>query len=56
VTDPDKNPENRYVNDLRRFGFSQEQVLKARTSIVPIGLALLFLAFVGAIVGSGLIP
>lgn len=56
MTQSDKNPENRYVNDLRRFGFSQQQVLRARTSIVPIGLALLFLAFVGAFVGSGLIP
>ncbi len=39
-----KKPENRYVNDLRRIGFSQDQVLKIRGSIVPIGLSLLFLA------------
>ena len=50
-----KKPENRYVNDLRRFGFSQEQVLKVRGSIVPVGLALLFLAFVALIVGGGYI-
>lgn len=48
-----KSPENRYVNDLRRFGFSQTQVIKVRSTIVPIGLSLLFLAFVAAYVGSG---
>ncbi len=52
MTTPEKNLENRYVNDLRRFGFSQEQVLKARASIVPIGLALVFLAAVALVVGS----
>lgn len=48
-----KSPENRYVNDLRRFGFSQAQVVKVRSTIVPIGLSLLFLAFVAAYVGGG---
>jgi PiT family inorganic phosphate transporter len=47
-----KKPENRYVNDLRRLGFSQDQVLKVRGSIVPIGLSLLFLAFVAIFVGG----
>ena len=50
-----KKPENRYVNDLRRLGFSQDQVLKVRGSIVPVGLSLLFLAFVALIVGGGFI-
>lgn len=56
MTVTDRKPENRYVNDLRRFRFSQNQVLGVRGSIVPVGLALLFLAFVAAYVGSGLIP
>ncbi len=48
-----RSPENRYVNDLRRLGFSQSQVLKVRGSIVPIGLSLLFLAFVAIFAGGG---
>ena len=48
-----KKPENRYINDLRRFGFSQSQVLVVRGAIVPIGLSLLFLAFVALMVGAG---
>lgn len=51
-----KSPENRYVNDLRRFGFSQSQVVRVRGTIVPVGLSLLFLGFVAAYVGSGFIP
>ncbi|MGI9372649.1 MAG: inorganic phosphate transporter [Hyphomicrobiales bacterium] len=47
-----KKPENRYVNDLRRFGFSQDQVLKIRGSVVPIGLSLLFLAATAMFVGG----
>lgn len=47
-----KKPENRYINDLRRLGFSQSQVLMVRGTIVPIGLSLLFLAFVALLVGS----
>jgi PiT family inorganic phosphate transporter len=48
-----KKPEYRYINDLRRLGFSQTQALAVRSSIVPVGLSLLFLAFVALIVGSG---
>ncbi|MDA7946229.1 MAG: inorganic phosphate transporter [Hyphomicrobiaceae bacterium] len=50
---PAKKPENRYINDLRRFGFSQAQVLVVRGTIVPVGLSLLFLAFVALMVGAG---
>jgi len=50
VTDLLKKPENRYVNDLRRFAYSQAQVMKIRGSIVPIGLSLLFLSFVALFV------
>ncbi len=49
----EKKPENRYVNDLRRFAFSQSQVLRTRGSIVPVGLSLLFLAVVALFVGVG---
>ncbi|MGI9355693.1 MAG: inorganic phosphate transporter [Rhizobiaceae bacterium] len=46
--------ENRYVNDLRRLGFSQEQAILVRGSIVPIGLCLVFLALIAVFAGSGL--
>ena len=48
----DKNPENRYVNDLRRFGFGQSQFYGLRGVIVPIGLSILFLAVVAIYTGS----
>ena len=41
---------NRYVNDLRRFSYSQSQVIKTRSSFLPLGLALLFLFGVAAAV------
>ncbi len=47
-----KNPENRYVNDLRRLDFSQSQARNVSGIIVPIGLSLLFLALVAFFVGS----
>lgn len=47
-----KKLENRYVNDLRRYDFIQSQVLKSRNAIVPIGLSVLFLAFVAVYVSS----
>ena len=47
-----KNPEHRYVNDLRRLGFSQSEVVRVRGSIVPIGIALLFLSLVAVFVGN----
>ena len=47
-----KNPDNRYVNDLRRFDYGQSQVFGLRGVIVPIGLSILFLAIVGIYSGS----
>ena len=47
-----KNPENRYVNDLRRFDYGQSQIFGLRGVIVPIGLSILFLALVGLYSGS----
>lgn len=46
-----KKPENRYINDLRRFRFSQKQVLRARGAIVPVGVSGLVLAFIAITVG-----
>ena len=47
-----KNPEHRYINDLRRLRFSQTEVTKVRGSIVPIGIALLFLTLIAVVVGN----
>ena len=49
-----KNPENRYVNDLRRFRFGQSQSLNLRGIIVPLGLSILFLAVVAIYTGGSL--
>lgn len=49
---PLKNPNNRYVNDLRRFQFGQSQFFKLRNIIVPIGLSVLFLCLVGLLVAG----
>ncbi len=35
-----KGETNRYVNDLRRFSYSQSQVIKTRSSFLLLGLAL----------------
>ena len=51
MTKVSKNPEHRYVNDLRRLRFSQSEVIRVRGSIVPIGIALLFLTLVAVFVG-----
>ena len=45
-----KDETNRYVNDLRRFSYSQSQVIKTRSSFLLLGLALLFLFGVAAAV------
>ena len=52
VKNPPKSPENRYVNDLRRFSFGQNQALGLRGIIVPVGLSILFLALVAVFIGS----
>lgn len=53
MSTPTKNPETRYVNDLRRYGYAQAQVLRLRGIIVPIGLSVVFLALVALfVVGS----
>ena len=52
MNEPKKNPAARYVNDLRRYGFSQSQFYSLRGTIVPIGLAIVFLAVVGLFVAG----
>ena len=52
VNNPQKSPENRYVNDLRRFSFGQSQALGLRGIIVPVGLSIVFLALVAVFIGS----
>jgi PiT family inorganic phosphate transporter len=47
-----KNPEHRYVNDLRRHDYIQDQATLVRSAIVPISLALLFLVVVSVVVGT----
>ena len=56
MSETSNNSEHRYVKDLERLGFSQTQVMRIRSTIVPIGLAVLFLGFVAMFVGSGFIP
>ena len=52
MSDTVKKPENRYVNDLRRYGFTQDQVIGIRRLIVPVGLAAVFLAAIAFLVGG----
>ena len=47
-----KSPEKRYINDLRRFAFGQAQFLNFKGVLVPIGLAIIFLALVGLVTAS----
>ena len=49
---PVKDPKNRYVNDLRRLDYIREQALTSRDVIIPVGISLLFLAFVAIFVGT----
>ena len=47
-----KSSEKGYINDLRRFAFGQEQFLNFTGVLVPIGLAIIFLAWVGLVTVS----
>ena len=42
--------ENRYVNDLRRYGYGQSPFFSLRGIVVPPGLSIIFLAVVGSTV------
>ena len=52
MTNATKNPAHRYINDLRRHDFIQGQASQILSSIVPLGLALLFLIAVAVVVGN----
>ncbi|MEQ8357283.1 MAG: anion permease [Kiloniellaceae bacterium] len=47
-----KKRENRYVNDLRRFGYGQSLFFGLRKVVVPLGLSVVFLAVVGSTVAG----
>jgi len=47
MTDKEKNPSNRYVNDLRRFTFAYGKVKQTRGQLLPITLAAIFLVMAG---------
>ena len=47
-----KNPARRYVNDLRRYGYIEQQSHKFRGVVVPAGLSVLFLVLVGLLVAG----
>lgn len=52
MVDPVKKTENRYVNDLRRYGYGQSLFFGLRNVIVPLGLSVIFLAVVGSFVAG----
>jgi len=47
-----KNPAQRYVNDLRRYGYIEQQSHKFRGVVIPAGLSVLFLVLVGLLVAG----
>lgn len=49
---PEKNRENRYISDLRRYGDAQSLFFGLRRIVLPLGLSVLFLAVVGAAVAG----
>lgn len=51
MSETQKTSENRYVNDLRRYAFMQSQAIDVRRTLVPLGLALVFLTAVALYVG-----
>ncbi len=52
ISDHPKNPDHRYVNDLRRLDYSQSQSLAFLSSSLPLSAAALFLGLVALIVGT----
>ncbi|MGD1877916.1 MAG: inorganic phosphate transporter [Kiloniellaceae bacterium] len=52
MTIPVKKTENRYVNDLRRYGYGQSLFFDLRRVVVPLGLSVVFLAIVGSAVAG----
>jgi PiT family inorganic phosphate transporter len=54
MTDNKKNPDHRYVNDLRRLDYTQSTALRLRSVIIPIGISVIFLAFIAIFAGTRL--
>ncbi|MFY0614862.1 MAG: inorganic phosphate transporter [Hyphomicrobiaceae bacterium] len=52
MTSASKNPEHRYINDLRRHDFIQSQASRTLSTFMPIGIALLFLIVIAIVVGQ----
>ena len=46
MADKKKNPDHRYVNDLRRIDYAQSVSQRLRNQIVPIGLSVVFLSII----------
>ncbi len=49
---PHRSSDNRYINDLRRFAFGQEQVLSLERVLVPVSFAIIVPALVGLVTAS----
>ena len=54
MPDNKKNPEHRYVNDLRRMDYAQSTALRLRSAVIPIGISVIFLAFIAIFAGTKL--
>lgn len=52
MSNDQKNPDHRYVSDLKRMDRAQSALSNATSSIMPIGISIIFLALVGITVGS----
>ena len=52
MTDTLKNPEHRYVSDLRRLDASQSVVARNVSAFLPLSLSILFLALVAMFAAS----
>lgn len=52
MASPKKSRENRYVSDLRRYGYGQSLFFDLRNVVVPLGLSVVFLAVVGSLVAG----
>ena len=47
-----KKTVNRYVNDLRRFTFSQQKAIEQRSQVVVISIAAIFMMMIGLVAGN----
>lgn len=52
MSNDQKNPDHRYVSDLKRMDRAQLALSTATGSVMPIGISIVFLALVGITVGS----